>query len=647
MIPESPLNQMLDAARHGQWKVVDNLIEAGTPVNEWHPDTQTPIIAMLAENLLAEKELPQERVNAYFRVNGLIERGGSLSWAIYGAALGRHPKLMEALLNDLVRYDNKGVALLPLHYIEDGLNWAVLGAARSGNRVLVADLLARGASVDWAVRGAVLGRHREYVLELLAQKASPEEAISAAAQVGDAALVSELFPKGEAIEMSRACVCGAALGGHSDLVSLNLNANGEWAREALRAAASGGHRALVTEILQTFPDPMLRAFNRNFYGSAGALEGGHVALLDEYLGQERDGRYALKLAIHAQQFDLLNRLATDNELFLSTLFRAAYELGFLKTEARATAFLAKIRDPFLRKQLLRHTQFYPNTSIDPNLAVSLLSLLQRANGPMKKYGLRYPAALAWEQHKEVLPILLSNAGHLAALPGDLKQRIAQHYVGVRNLSQADALSLYGATNKAYNGIKERCQAAAGRRTQEAAERACVRAVHDRRFITVVQEVRQSVNGRKKANALRVAESVEERTHALCIQRGILKPESFLPQSMRETMQEFPEFRTVLALRYWLKNCAQYMSTRFDRNQKLCAFQLKNLLPHFETFPVESADIRVIAEMLLMVKPPGYYPYNVENLLLDQPYWKDLLALFPGVEQALVENLKDDPVSRLA
>jgi hypothetical protein len=52
MTPLHPLNVMLDAARAGNWPKVDEMIAAGSVVNERHPDTQTPIIAILAsENL--------------------------------------------------------------------------------------------------------------------------------------------------------------------------------------------------------------------------------------------------------------------------------------------------------------------------------------------------------------------------------------------------------------------------------------------------------------------------------------------------------------------------------------------------------------------------------------------------------------------
>jgi len=642
MIPESPLNQMLDAARHGQWKVVDKLIQAGTPVNEWHPDTQTPIIAMLAENLLAANEDPKARVHAYFRVNGLIERGGSIFWALYGAAFGGNRDLMEELLKDLTRYDTKGVALFDGNYPhEEGLNWAVMGAARSNNHTLMTDLRKRGASVDWAVRGAALGRQRDLVMELLDQGANWGGAMECAGQSGDGALVAELFTRWHSIDLSYTSILGAARGGHSELVKslLAKNYTADRVRAALRGAASGGHRLLVTELLEKVPEEF-RSENRRLHCGAGAFEGGHVALMEIYFGQPEAYGFGLKFALSAEQFELVNQRLTPEHT--QQLYRAAIDLGYFHTEARREAFLAKIRDPEMRKALVRHEIRFDRVS------VVLLPSLQRANAPIKKYGLSYSAALVWYQHKEVLPILLSSAGSLVALPGDLKQRIARYYVGVHVLNQADAHGLYTATNAAYSGVKERCQAAAVATTQLAEEYAKRGKAHRFWLDGVCQKSTYSAKGHKKAMALRSAASMEEQIDALCMQRhSFITPKSFLPKSMREMMEKFPEFRNVLALRYWLSNCAEYMSTRFDRNQQFLGSRLKVFLPFLKNLSSECTDVRFLASILNKTTSNSDGFSTIESILSWQPYWKDLLALFPGLEEALVEVMNEDPVSRLA
>jgi len=653
MIPESPLNQMLDAARHGRWKVVDDLIAAGTPVNELHPDTRATIIAMLAENLLAANEDPKDKVNAYFRVNSLIERGGLILWAIYGAALGRHRDLMEALLNDLIRYDHKGVVLNP-DDIKQGLNYAVLGAARSGNRVLVNELLERGASLNIVVRGAALGRYRDWVMELVNHNASLTEAISAAAQAGDAALVAELFPRGKEQDMRRTVVANAAFGGHADLLEQYFSDNdANHIQTAFVNAARGGHGGLVQTLLLKVPEGERKVW-LGMYAALGAAQGGHVALLDEYLGANKDSQSSLSGMIRGHQFDLMNIILQrnkNNPRLPSTLIHCAESNGYLKTEKQATVFLAKIRDPDVRKDLVR----YCNNLVKPfGHTHLLLSILQRANGPMKNHGLSYAAAVAWEQNRFGLKALLAyKESDFTVIPVDVRERIVQHIVGVQNLSQTDAHELSLAVIKAYTGVTERARTAAEARNQEESERAtrhtAAHQAHGRWFDSLRPKMKMGRNGKTKAEVLRNEDNVEAQTNALCLRRHrTIKPKNFLTRSMRDTMEKFPEFRNVGALRHWIKSCAEYLSTRFEGLQKWRGSRLEGLLPHLANFPAESYDPRTLAAMLQIKKSsPQYANDTVVDILSDQPYWNDLLALFPGVEQALVENLNDDPVSRLA
>jgi hypothetical protein len=256
-------------------------------------------------------------------------------------------------------------------------------------------------------------------------------AIRGAAQAGDAALVAELFPQWDEKEMRRAAVAGAALGGHVDLLDLYLN-DGD-VQQALSYAACGGHRAVVNKILLRFPEDQRIAWRMHCV--PGAADGGHVALLDEYLGSSEDSLFSLTGAVGGGQFDLMNQLLKRKGANTHALVSAAERCGYFKTEERAAAFLAKIHDPNIRKELarqsiLQHEAMKRTIALNPDFVAPtrpLLPLLQRANEPMKQHGLSYATALAWEQNQYVLQTLLSGKEcDFTVLPEGVRERIAQH-----------------------------------------------------------------------------------------------------------------------------------------------------------------------------------------------------------------------------
>jgi hypothetical protein len=80
-----------------------------------------------------------------------------------------------------------------------------------------------------------------------------------------------------------------------------------------------------------------------------------------------------------------------------------------------------------------------------------------------------------------------------------------------------------------------------------------------------------------------------------------------------------------------------MSTRFDRNQQALGLRLKSLLTQLENIPAESDDVATLALIIKTERTDQPYPDSVIRILQNQPYWNDLLALFPGLPEALNEH----------
>jgi hypothetical protein len=218
-------------------------------------------------------------------------------------------------------------------------------------------------------------------------------------------------------------------------------------------------------------------------------------------------------------------------------------------------------------------------------------------------------ALAWYRHQRILACLLLQQMAMG-LPNALWLKITRHYLDL----------VHPALSMKENEILE-------------LQKTMVTAHDIARFHPCAEELRNKRHaGKTKADRIEGAKTRWERTDALFQQRwGVLGSRSIVPKSMRETMQQFGEYRNVAALEHCIENCARLLIKRFNkRGRKLQHLLEVTRQPRMTRQFAESTKLCDLAEYL----ETAHEGQTFRSILEPHPLWNNIMMLFPRLEAYL-------------
>lgn len=230
-------------------------------------------------------------------VNKLLSEGASPIWGLVGAIKGRHDHdydSIEMLINKCNNIDNTY------------WNWAMEAAAKNGNMRLVKRFIKLGAdNWDWGLCGAVKSGCDDIIKFFLDLDADVEQGLFAAAKTGNMRLVKYFVELG-AKHFSFA-LANASLKGHFEIVKfltekLAKNINEDWGWP-LGCAVGAGHHEIVNYLLD------VGVFDEDDYDDAlsEAVKIADKYLIDQLISKgASDWNKALRIAASGNHRDLVS-----------------------------------------------------------------------------------------------------------------------------------------------------------------------------------------------------------------------------------------------------------------------------------------------------------------------------------------------------